>query len=315
MRTTDDQLRGFVDDLGESLNFRMDLPGRFDDIIMCGMGGSAISSDIVHDICRDSRIPITVLKYPVLPSWAGSNTLVICSSYSGNTHEVLALYGQAMGRGCRVVIITSGGKLKELSERDHVMCIDMPKDMHPRHSIGFMIGYTLAVVREVGAADHTDEIQSCLDRLREFRDTQCIPDDCRAWKIAKQCKDRLPITISRSDKYAVCFRWKTQFNENSKAVAFNAQLEEFNRYAVDVCKLADMSSSVVLSMDEEATGLLENADVDNITDIHFEPTIEGMFKVLILGDYVSMYCAKLYDVDSSIVPSITRLKEIINEQL
>ena len=108
---TDEQLYHFVDNLEESICFDFKSLGDVDNILMCGMGGSSISADIVLDLCFDkSRIPIRSMKYSEMPSWAGPSTLVICSSYSGNTQETISAYDQAVACGCKVVVVTAGGK-------------------------------------------------------------------------------------------------------------------------------------------------------------------------------------------------------------
>ena len=157
---TDVQLFNFVDDLEASLGFDPGSRYDCDNIILCGVGGSAVSSDFATDCCLvDSVKPIRLIKYPDLPSWASDRTLAVISSYSGNTAETLEMYRQAKSKGCAVVAITSGGALKEEAVRGGDELVMLPEGMHPRHAIGYMIGYTLAVIHAAGGPDLSDAIR------------------------------------------------------------------------------------------------------------------------------------------------------------
>ena len=81
-------------------------------ITFCGMGGSAVAGDVLRSLYRDRLIvPVEVNRSPELPAYAGPRTMVVVSSYSGNTAETLASFEEAVARGCRVLPITSGGML------------------------------------------------------------------------------------------------------------------------------------------------------------------------------------------------------------
>lgn len=321
--SVDEQLFHFVDDLEKAVGYNVQIDGEFDDILMCGMGGSAISSDIVAALCYPvSNIPIRVIKYPMLPKWAGEKTLVICSSYSGNTQETISVYEKALAQRCHVIVITAGGKLREKSGNDDVPCIELPDNMHPRHSIGYMIGYTLAVVRAAGGPDLSNDILDCIPSLRDYRDKVCNPGAGRAWEMAQSFKDKLPIILSDELMKPIALRWKTQINENAKNVAFNNEMQEFNTCAIDAWKkVQNINCSLLILQDN--TG---NPD-GSIMKLHRENCLfgmecfdsdsrtENMFRALILGDYISMYVAKMRGIGAGDVPPITFLKGLLKERL
>lgn len=110
------QTNRFVDDLEEALALKVDLRGGFDGVLLCGMGGSAISGDIVADLCSDvSPVPVGVLRYPALPRWVSERALVVVASYSGNTRETKRMYEEAAGAGCTVAVICSGGDIEKVA--------------------------------------------------------------------------------------------------------------------------------------------------------------------------------------------------------
>lgn len=321
--SVDEQLYHFLDNLEESMDFDVDIKGEFDDILMCGMGGSAISSDIVASLCyADSRIPIRVMKYPVLPRWADGGTLVICSSYSGNTHETISIYRQAVERGCPVVVLTAGGRLKQLATDDGILCIDLPVDMHPRHSIGFMIGYTLAVVKSAGGPDLRERILSRIPSLKAYRDTVCHPNEGMAWDLAKDFNGKLPIILSDETMKSISLRWKTQINENAKNVAFNNEIQEFNNCAIDAWKRIDGINCNLLILQDgtcEQDGSISKLKAKdcNFDMVRFDSqsNIENMFRALILGDYISMYEAGMRGLEAGEVPPIAFLKNLLKSRL
>ena len=114
--STSEQLHAFVDDLERTLGTDVGFSLDCDNIILCGMGGSAITSDVVADLCyMTSKVPITVVRSPLLPSWVGRRTLAVISSYSGNTAETIEMYRRAVMKGCTIVVLTSGGVLRTLA--------------------------------------------------------------------------------------------------------------------------------------------------------------------------------------------------------
>ena len=321
---TDEQLYHFVDNLEESIRFDFKSLGNVDSILMCGMGGSSISADIVLDLCFDkSRIPIRCMKYSEMPSWAGPSTLVICSSYSGNTQETISAYDQAVACGCKVVVVTAGGKLKDRAVRDSSSLILMPDNMHPRHSIGFMVGYTLAVIKSTGACDITESIASCISSLRDYRDAIMPKGDGKAWSMAEVLQKKVPIMLSDMSLRSVSFRWKTQINENAKYIAFTNQIQEFNRCALEAWNADHGSNGYLLVLSGNSDPRLDNviSKMDeygceyHVERFEGETDVENLFRAIILGDYISMYMAEIRGIDAGIVPPIVRLKQLLNERM
>ena len=116
---TSKQLHDFVDDLERCLNINFDKKIDCDNIVLCGMGGSAISGNVVADCClRASNKQIVAIMNTTLPNWISKRTLVVISSYSGNTLETLESYRQVLEIGCKRVVITAGGLLEKLARKN-----------------------------------------------------------------------------------------------------------------------------------------------------------------------------------------------------
>ncbi len=319
--STRQQLHNFVDDLDKCL--RYEYPEQIDcnNIILCGMGGSAISGNIVADYCFErSKKPIVIVMNTDLPGWANEKTLAVISSYSGNTLETLESYKQSLSIGCKRVVITSGGLLKQLAEKNGDSLILLPDNLHPRHSIGYMIGYIFGVIRAATGINYTKDILDSIDSLRKYRD-ELEDRNGFAMKLANRLIRNIPVICSYNDIQSIVFRWKTQFNENSKYVAFCATMAEFVYSDLRgwINSRKPNYSLIIVVNDEEETknnlyvsklkGYLEDHKVNYIlVTLGGANHSENMFRALMLGDYISMYMAEIQKIDSSDVPPITLLK-------
>jgi len=329
MMPTAKQLFHFTDDLEASLRYNLNCTFDCESILLCGMGGSAISSDVVAECCFiDSKKPIHVLKYPCLPAWVGPSTLTVISSYSGKTSETLEMYHQALAKNCQVIIITSGGALRQEAIQHSNRLIILPEGMHPRHAIGYMIGYTAAIVRAAGGPDMTEQIESFIPALRDYRDAiSKKKSGGQAWDLAQAYRDNIPIICSDNSMRAVVLRWKTQLNENSKKVAFCAVIPELNhcglkaylsrehpKYLPTIIENTNdrMCRYAQTIVDTERAMTKNNIRFERVT-LGGQSSIENMMRAIILGDYTSMFLAEIRGIDPSDVPAVTQLKVKLGE--
>ena len=326
-QSTAEQLFHFIDDLEISLSYN---PGRrfeCDNIVLCGVGGSAVSGYFAADCCfKESSKPIRLIRYPSLPSWVGARTLAVISSYSGNTAETMEMYREAKDRGCQVSVVTSGGRLRAAAESagDHLALL--PEGMHPRHAIGFMIGYTLAVLRAAGCPDFSERIGSFIPSLREFRD-RVAADDGQARALARRFRGKVPVICADSSMASVAFRWKTQINENSKFVAFCESAPLFNAHAMKGWA-AGVPDDYVLVLLNSAGGSAAANDLGKafsslggedkgilMIGLAGESDLENMFRAIILGDYISMYMAEDRGIDPAEVRPVMQMKAKLSGRL
>lgn len=318
-----DQLYGFVDDLERSIGIDFDFDFDCDSIILCGVGGSAVSGDFSADCCySESGKPVVSIKYPELPVWVGPRTLAVISSYSGNTAETIHMHDQARSRGCTIVNVTSGGRLKEIGDDAGEIVITLPKSMQPRHAVGYMIGYTLGVIRAAGGPDLSDRIRGFIPSLREYRDLNALSDGCIARDIASALMDHVPVVCADECMRSVAYRWKTQFNENAKYVAFCDSEPGFSSESLSIwASRPDGGAIPVLligcddgmnggtaEMEASAERLKESGAPHIAVRLGGMSSLENMFRALILGDYISMYMALARGIDPAEVRPVMQLK-------
>lgn len=203
-----------------------------DAIALCGMGGSGVSGNVIRALYRDRLIvPVDVVSGPVLPEFCGKDTLVVCSSYSGDTGETLALFEEAARRGCRLMAVCSGGEMARRADDLEVAVVPVPGGFQPRAALGYLLLGALGALEVMGVVpdlgEELDETVGILDRLA----AELAPDRERerneAKALAARALGRIPVIWGAEGLGAVAAaRWKTEINENAKLPAFSSSVPE-----------------------------------------------------------------------------------------
>jgi glucose/mannose-6-phosphate isomerase len=217
---------------------KLDLAGfgsQFREVLICGMGGSAISGDIAKAVVfRELPVPISVVRGYTQPGGLGKGVLQIVVSYSGNTEESIWAYTQGHNRGAHLVVITSGGALKELAERNGHPLIVLPDDYPaPRLAIGHLLAAVLSVFD--AAFDGMDFIsESLADAVISLnrgvrRYQRDLPFDRNvAKKLAHDLHEAIPVVVGSALTWPVALRFRAQLNENAKWPCFVSMIPEMN---------------------------------------------------------------------------------------
>ncbi len=319
-----ERLHEFLDDLRQTLDTKVDLGDvKIEGVYMGAMGGSAISANIVAGCCSYYvDIPICVSRSPLVPQWVGKNTLSIISSYSGNTEETLEMYEKAKAAGSKVVVLTSGGKIKAMAEKDGFLVLEVPTGFEPRYSAGYMIGYIAAVLASIGQPEFRERIRNILPYLESYRNYLEAPGSI-AHLLANEYCDCVPVICTMNKFKSVALRWKAAFNENAKTICFDTPLSEFNNFETTPwASYKGKRMRLIILTDEEdmAEGGLVKRALQNIESLGFPfdlVAIRGMtneeklFRGLILGDFVTVYIAQAAGIDPEVTPVITELKRRI----
>jgi len=321
------RLHEFLNDIKTSMSAKVDLGGfKPKSIFMGAMGGSAISANIAVGCCSNTvDVPLSVIRSPIIPNWIGKDTLAIISSYSGNTFETLEAYDKVSKTGARIIVLTSGGKLLERAKANGNAYLLIPTGFQPRYSIGYMIGYIAAIMDAIGYPEFKHRIDACIPSLEAYRNYLEAPGSL-AHLLAAEYKDCIPVMCVENKFRSVSLRWKAQFNENSKMIAFDTALSEFNYCEANPWsnyKGRKMRLIVLTGEDDLAEGGAVKRAVQNIEALEFPFDLvalggtcheERLFRALILGDYVSVYMAELTGIDAENVFAITELKNRLANQ-
>ena len=210
-----------------------DAPGG---MIVAGMGGSAVGARLaIAAIGARARRPLAVADGYALPGWAGPDTLVLCSSYSGTTEETLSAYDDAAERGAPRLVATTGGPLAERARRDGVPVIPVPGGFQPRAAVGYALVAALEAAASCGAAPSLrDEVEAAA-ALAERLAAEWGPDgpeDGEAKALARRLYGTVPVIAGAELAAAAAYRWKCQINENAGLPAFAGAVPEIGHNEV-----------------------------------------------------------------------------------
>ncbi len=309
-----------------------DLPGEYskvDRVVILGMGGSAIGGDLASSLASsEAGIPIAVSRDYNLPAYVDARTLVIASSYSGNTEETLTSFQQALKTKAKLLVMTTGGKLKTVAEERKIPVFIIDYKAQPRAALGFSFFPILCFLQKAGflkdkSAD-VAETQRILDELSRSIDEKAPLSANPAKQLARRLYSRLPVIYGAGILAEVARRWKTQLNENAKAWAFYEVLPELNHNAVVgyqfppelskkilVVMLRSPSFNPRVQLRYRITGkLLDRASVEfEFVDSQGKSPLSQMMSLVFFGDYASYYLAILNRTDPSPVEVINYLKD------
>ncbi len=305
--------------------------GRIRAILVAGMGGSAIGGDILRAYLLDRcRIPLFVNRSYTLPAFAGEDTLVIASSYSGDTEETLSAYEEARRRGAQILVISSGGELtRRASEKGHAL-IAIPGGLAPRCALGYgFFPLFRALIRLGIAAPHDAELEETLRVLqaRAARFADISGGENEAVAIASKIGESIPVIYSALGPLdAVNLRWRCQLEENAKMLSWGNVFPELNHNEIVGWErfpdLLGRLALVLLRDREDPPRLVRRIDV---TRSILQPLAGGIveasddansllariFGLICLGDWVSFYAAIQHGIDPFPIGKIDALKSAL----
>lgn len=299
----------------------------FHNIWLLGMGGSAFGGEIVKNYIADkSRLPFLIHRSYQLPAAVTYNSLVIVSSYSGNTEETLTAAKTALERNAYIVCIASGGQLKEWAQNYRLPFIELPQGYPPRAACAFSIVQQLQILSDVGVLmDVNGELKAVIDFLKDEQ------EECRnvAKKIAKMIKGTIPVIYAGDAMDAIAIRLRQQINENAKSLCWHHLTPEMNHNEMVGWefprKFLKRTSVLVLRSNFDHARVQLRHDICNEILSEKSPLVinieaigktrlQQLFYMLHLSDWVSYYLAKAYKVNPLPVKVIDKLKSALENK-
>jgi glucose/mannose-6-phosphate isomerase len=298
-------------------------------LIVAGMGGSAIGGALARVALGDRALrPIAISRGYALPPWTAPESTVLCSSYSGDTEEVLAAYEAAGVVGAQRIVATTGGKLAAAARAEGVPVIPLPGGFQPRAAVGYSLVVALEVAWLCGAGERLHaEIDVAAARTEELVESWRPggSHDDFPKELARGLHGTVPQIAGSGLTSPIAYRWKTQINENAKMPAFAHELPELDHNEIvgwqAASELGRFSAVFLDDSDlhprirqriELTRGLIaaDAAATFRVESIGGTPC-ERLLSLVLLGDLVSLYLAVLRGVDPSPVVMIDRLKSAL----
>ena len=289
-------------------------------IIVIGMGGSGIGADFAMEFSAEDRsVPMQICKSYDIPAYVSKNTLVICSSFSGNTEETLSGFEKALNKSAKIICIAAGGKLIELAKQHHLDYILLPgAGLPPRACLGYSMVQQLYVLNFYGflATERMNELQSAIELIEKEQEHIKVKAD----RIARFLVGKLPVIYSTDRMGAVAVRLRQQFNENSKVLAMHHLIPEMNHNElVGWRKQPNSFAVIIFRTKDDHPQNQARIDINKEIISHYTDTIieifakgESLIEQAIycvhLSDWLSWELAQLREVDATEVKVIDYLK-------
>ena len=334
---------GEIDDLPDQLGraFQLGLKNKlpnwedFKQVVIAGMGASAIGADLLIAYCASfSPLPVSVHRDYGLPFFArGTETLVICSSHSGNTEETLDAFESAHKAGCRIIVVCMGGELAKRARENNIPLWTFDHAGRPPAALGFSFGLLLAMFQRLNLIpDQTEAFKDTLASMKRIQghlraDIPAVKNPAKRY--AGQLMGRWVTIMGSGLLTAVARRWKGQINEVAKAGAnvevlpeadhntlagtMNPQ-ETLNAHTMTLFLRApsDHPRNRLRSDLTRKAFMLEGMNTDHV-DARGNTPLAHMWTLILFGDYMAYYLAMGYGVDPTPTKALIDFKEAMTE--
>ncbi len=296
---------------------------KYKKFLICGMGGSHLAGDLLKIL--NPELDLIVHSDYGLPELSEKNfqkRLVIISSYSGNTEEIIDGFNTAKTRGLPIIVIASGGKLIELAKQNSVAYIELPDTgIQARSALGF------SLVAMLKATAQKDLLKAAKELSKTLKPTD-FEQPGKA--LAEKLRGFVPVIYSSSANYPIAYNWKIKFNETGKIPAFCNALPELNHNEMTGFDVNDQSKFLsekfyfILLQDgsdrpenikrmQMLRQLYQQKNLKTETvELIGQNKLEKIFSSLLLADWAAFYTAKNYGLEPEQVPMVEEFKKLIS---
>lgn len=298
-------------------------------IVIAGMGGSALAA-LFAKVWLDEylTIPFEIVRTYDVPHYVDRSTLVIASSYSGNTEETLAFLEEAERRGSQLGVIAAGGALVDIASSYDIAHVSLPGGLQPRMTIIYGLKALASLLQNFdvihpGRLEEIDKLAGWLGRETAKWNPDVPLEDNYAKQLAEKAVGKTPVFYGGALTAPLAYKWKISWNENAKNVAFWNEYPEFNHnefmgwvshpiekpFAVfDL--VSSLEHSQILKRFELSDKLLSGKRPKSTTvNLRGESILAQLLWGTLLADFVSIYVAILNNVDPTPVHLIEKLKK------
>jgi glucose/mannose-6-phosphate isomerase len=306
-----------------------------DNIIYLGMGGSAIAGDIIKEVLYDDlKLPMQIIRGYEVPGYCSESSLIIASSYSGNTEETISAVKQAKKTGAQIVAITSGGEMLKLAKRNKWPVMQVPEGFPPRQAFGylFFLAYQLVLktINKMMSPEEFDYMIHFTESMIQVSDEQSVEGKAFTKDLALRLKNKIPIIYSSAPYIAtVATRWKNQFQENSKSMAFNNVIPEMNHNEIVGWEMESLPKNdylvIFLEYDHPNSrikkriqftkSIIQDRETE-VVEIYAEgkTLLAKVISLIIKGDWISYYLALFNERNPAAIVNIDYLKSELKKQ-
>lgn len=301
---------------------KMDAPVR--NVLICGLGGSGIGGSIVSELVFDeATVPVSVTKGYFIPAYVNENTLVIISSYSGDTEETVNALTLSLEKGAKAVCVTSGGKIAATAKEKNLDHIILPGGMPPRACLGYSLTQLFFILNHHGIIGNGFE--KSFENAIALLDNEEADIRAKAREVASKIAGKLPVIYTTTYNEGLAIRLRQQLNENSKILCWHHVFPELNHNElVGWTQKHDELAVIILrdpseyNRNESRIAISKEVFVkytSTIIDVYAKGSskIEKAFYLIHLGDWISSFLANSRGIDAVEVSVINHLKSQLSK--
>lgn len=292
-------------------------------IVICGLGGSGIGGRIASGYFKNTaHCPIQVVSDYSLPAYVNEQTLVILSSYSGNTEETLQMFAEAQKRKAQIVGITSGGTLKSALQEAHLPYFEIPVGYQPRMALGFSLSFCLLILGKICNQNTASELEEVL--LFYNQQEACIQVAQNICELFSGQPNQPFLVICDEATHGVAVRFCQQIQENAKGQAFALVLPECNHNFTESIYGSLQSHILFLNSKTHPRNTLRFDFLQNLLNQNQNQVVElaiqsgslpELFKAIYILDWLSILLSNKKNQDNMQVPNIDQLKTFLKEHV
>ncbi|MDC3351963.1 bifunctional phosphoglucose/phosphomannose isomerase [Crocinitomicaceae bacterium] len=288
-------------------------------VLVCGLGGSGIGGRIIGLLLKnDLPVPFLCVNDYEMPAWVNENTLVIASSYSGNTEETLSVIKFCQERGAEIAVITSGGELKERADANSWNKFIVPGGEQPRAMLAYSLVQQLYILERYGLI--SSEMLDDLAKTPDFIESQEETIREEAMRIAQGFHKKRPLIYAGNDFEGVAVRWRQQINENAKELCWHHVFPELthnelvgwaggSEHQAPLFLFSSFNHPRINRRWEISKGVIKKYTNTILeTSAIGETKLAQNFYLIHLGDWVSYFMSELKNIDPVEVDVIGYLK-------
>lgn len=303
---------------------------RIQNILYLGIGASGLAGDLLHDVLFDDlKKPMDVVRSYFSPQFCDEHTLVIASSYSGETEETLSATKMAFESGAQIVCVTSGGSLKQFAEEKQLPLIELPSQFTSRQAFGYLFFPVYHLFGKLELIKNYDaELEDLIKFVKDIGRRNDYPNTngyVLSRELANTIQNKIPIIYSTAPYLkSVSLSWKNEIQQKAKSLAFFNVIPEMNHNEIIGWEWDSpaLKNFIVIFLENkdvhprifkriELTKQIIKSKGVEVVDIYAEgnTVMEKVFCLILLGDWVSYYLALLYKKDPSEIKHVEFLKK------
>lgn len=310
----------------------------FSNIIVCGMGGSALGVHVIQKLYQDKlKVPLVIVRDYHLPEFASSNSLVILSSYSGNTEETVGCAQETIKKGLKSFVISSGGQLIEIAQKKQIPHYQIDPihnpSGQPRMAIGYSIFGQLALFAKLGLVQLNEEkvkaVVQFIKLTQKQYSVELASKKNQAKELTIEIEKKIPILVAAEHLVGATHVFNNQLNENAKHFSEFRTIPELNHHLMEGLSFPQLNPKTLIFLfinspfytkrNQQRFKLTEDVvsknkiQTFNYQILEAKNKLQEAFGLITFGAFVSFYTAMHHQIDPAPIPWVDYFKKSLKQ--